>query len=389
MAHIHVKNAHAEGEGIDGFRVLQVFVQFYDGLGAAVGEQAVQAVVGVIVYDIVYALEIFLLHHLLFLKVVHLKAAHLGIVGGVNKAVAIAVQSHKGRVIKLNAVDVAKPALLAGIQVNFCEVGKAARGVHGGVGLARCRVVHKGRDRTQRLFGERGSLRYRVFPDGGQIGFLVLFLVFFPLVPGFPERLSVYFLELVSKERTAVGRAIVETDHLVVSVFLGEVVHEASAVEIGIGAHLEVHGRAFRFQTHHREQLVSSADDAAEVHLIVTAQSAAHASSQPGFHKAGNTFVVPAGRIPAGNAEIAPEGRYGMGIVCSHLCAEELAPAQVPLVVLVCHHNVRVLVLEQLTVPLTGRIHIVRHVQRSHANLNKGTRQRRCSAVAVVFPVCE
>ena len=47
----------------------------------------------------------------------------------------------------------------------------------------------------------------------------------------------------------------------------------------------------------------------------------------------------------------------------------------------------RVLVTEKLTVTLSGRIYVIGHVERGHANLYQVTRQGRYTAVTVVFPV--
>ena len=251
VAHVHVKDAYAEGERIDGFRVLQVPVQPHDGLGARIGKQAVETIVDVVVDNVVDALEFLPFHHLLLMKVVHFQAAHLGVVGGVNQAPALTVQGHIGRVVELDAVDVAKPSLLTGLHVNLREVGKVSRCVHSGIGLTRFGVIHQGGHRPQGVFGNRADFRDRILPDGCQVGFLVRFFVQLPFVPGLTERLAVHLLELIPKERAAVGRTVVEADYFVVPVFLGEVVHETGTVQIGVGAHLEVHGGTFRLQTHH------------------------------------------------------------------------------------------------------------------------------------------
>ena len=99
--------------------------------------------------------------------------------------------------------------------------------------------------------------------------------------------------------------------------------------------------------------------------------------------------MIPTGGIPARNAHIAPQCRDWLGVVYGHLRAEELAPAKVLAVVFIRHHDVRVLMAEKLPVTLAGRIDIIRHVQGSHADLDKRMRQWRRSAIAVVFPVRE
>ena len=387
MAHIQVKDAHAKGEGIDYLRVLQVPVHADDGLGAAVGKEAVEPVGGIVIHDIVYALELFLDYHLLPVKVVHFQPPHARVVHSIDQAPRIAVQRHESRIIQLDTIQIRELALLTGTKVQLQKVRETPGGVHGGIGLSRLRIVDKRRDGAKGLGGEGMRLCERERPDDGQILFLVLSFVLLPVIPHLAERLSVHLPELVAKEDAAVGRAVIEPDEVVVSVLLGEVVHEAGAVEVGVGAHLEVHGRAFRLQTHHGEELFSSVNDAAEVHFVVTAQGASYAAAQPGFHEARNTLVVPAGRIPARNAHVTPQGRYGMGTVHAHLGPEETPPAQVFPVILVRHHDMRILVAEKLPVTFAGWIDVVGHIERGHAHLDERARKRRGAAVTVVFPV--
>ena len=145
VAHIDIEDADAEREAVDDLGVLQVAVQAHDGLCAAVREQTVEAVVGVVVDDVVDALELLLLDHLLPLDVIRRQAAHLGIVGGIDDAMGIGVERHVGGIVELYAVDVFQAALLAGLQVYLRQVGKVARSVHGGVGLAGGGVVDQRR----------------------------------------------------------------------------------------------------------------------------------------------------------------------------------------------------------------------------------------------------
>ena len=389
VADVDVEYAHAEGEGVDDFGFLQIFVIADDCLGTAVREQAVQAVVGIVVDDVVDALEVLLLDNFLFLEVVHVQAAHLGIVRRVDETAVLAVEGYEGRVVELDAVDIDEFLLFAGRQVEFHQVGEVTRCVHRGVGLVRGRVVEQGRYGTQRILGQVDSLRQGIFPYGGQVLRLVLLFVFFPLVPDFPERTAVHVLELAAEIGAAVGRTVVELGQLVVAVFLGQVIDETGAVKIGVGANLEVHRGALRLETDHREEFVAFIDDAAEIHLVVAAKGATHTAAEPGLHEAGDAFLVPAGCIPTGNGQRAVKCRERLCVVNAHLGAEETPPAQVPPVVFVRHHDVGVLVIEELPVTLARRVDIIRHVQRSHADLDKRTRQRRCSAVAVVFPVCQ
>ena len=271
VADIRVEHTHTEWEGVDHFRILQVAVQTYDRLGTAVGEQTVEAVVGVVIHDIVDALELLFLHHLLLLDVIDLQATHLRVVRRINEALPFQVECHEGRIIKLDAVHDMQFLLLTRLQVDLRDVGETAWGVSDGVGLVGGRIIDQRRHRTQRLRGQRLGLRDGILADGSQILLLMLLLIHLPVVPHLPERLSIDLLELFGEERVTVGGTVIELDHLLVAVGLGEVVHETGTIEIGVGTHLEVHRRTFRLQTHHGVELVAPVDDTAEVHLVITA----------------------------------------------------------------------------------------------------------------------
>ena len=117
--------------------------------------------------------------------------------------------------------------------------------------------------------GQRLGLRDGILADGGEVLFLMLLLVLLPVVPYFSERLTIDLLELSAEEGATVCRSVIELDHLLVAVGLGEVVHETGTIEIGIGTHLEVLCGTLRFQAHHRVELVAPVYDTAEVHLVV------------------------------------------------------------------------------------------------------------------------
>ena len=331
VAHVDVEDADAKGERINHLGLFQVFVVTHDGVYAAIGEEAVETVVRVVVDDVAYALIVLPLNGLPPVQVVHLQAAHLLVVDGEDEAPAAQVEGYAGRVVELHAVNVGQPALLASGEVNLSEAGKTPRGIDGGVSLARDGIVNQWRDGAHRSRGYRvtgGRTAWHsdrrgggdgILTDGVEVGLLVPALVLLPVVPCLAQRASEHLLELAAEERVAVGRAVVEADELVVAILPCEVADEARAVEIGVGTHLEVHGGALGLQSHHREQLVAAIDDAAEVHLVVAAQGASYASAHPGLHETGYALVIPARRIPAGHAQVAPQGRQGMLVVGRHL----------------------------------------------------------------------
>ena len=306
MADIHVEDAHAERERIDHLGILKIPVIADDGLRTTVGKQAVQAVGGVVVDDVVDALEFHPLDHLPLLKVIHHQTAHLGIVERKDETLRVPVQGDESRIVQLDAIQVRHLPLPAGIQVELGDMGEVAGGVHGRIGLAGPRIIDERRHGTQRIPGQGDGLRDRILPDRGEVGFLVFLFLDLPLVPDLPERAAEHLLELFAEEGLAVGRAVVETDDVLIAVLPHHIVHEAGAVEVGVGTHLEVHGGTFRLQTHDGEKRLSPVDDAAEVHLVIAAQSTADAAAQPGLHEAGDAFVVPAGSIPARDAQVTP-----------------------------------------------------------------------------------
>lgn len=85
----------------------------------------------------------------------------------------------------------------------------------------------------------------------------------------------------------------------------GEVVHEAGAVEVGVGADLEVGGGAFRFEADELVDVAFVADERAEEHFIVAAEGAAEAAAHPCFQKRGRAFMKPARGVLAGAGEEA------------------------------------------------------------------------------------
>lgn len=223
----------------------------------------------IVIHDIADALVLLFLHHLLLSDVIDFQAAHLRIVRCIDEALALTVKCYESRVIELDAVDVVQPFLLACLQVNLRHVCKVARGIHGGIGLLGSWVIDEGGHRTQWFLGQRLGLCDGKLADGSDVGFLMLLLVLLPVVPYFSERLAIDLLELFAEEGATVSCSVIELNHLLVAVGPGEVVHETGSIEIGIGAHLEVLRGTFRFQTHHRIELVTPVYDTAEVHLVV------------------------------------------------------------------------------------------------------------------------
>ena len=341
----------------------------------------------VIINNVADTLVILALHHTVLLQVVHLQSAPFTIVGGIDDALMARVERHVGRIVECGAIQVVQFALLACSQVDFGDMSQLAWGIHGCVGLPAHRVVHQRRYRAKRLGCDGRCGRNGILADGSQIGLLVAQFVLLPVVPHLAQRLTVDFFELTAKERATISRTIVKGNQFVVTIVFGEIVHKSRTIQIGVGAHLEVHGRAFGFESHHREEFFAIGNDTAKVHLVVATECAPYASAKPCFHKTGDTLVIPAGGIPARHTQIAPQGRNGLGIIGTHLRTKQTAPMLVAQIVFIGHHGVGVLMLEQLAVTLARRRHIVRHVERCHTNLDDRPWQWRGSAVTIVFPV--
>ena len=99
---------------------------------------------GIVIHDIVDALELFLLNNLILLNVVNLQATHLRIVRCIDETLSFAVEGYKSWVIELDAVDIFQFLLLTSLQVDLRQVCEATRGVHGGIGLSCIWVIDKG-----------------------------------------------------------------------------------------------------------------------------------------------------------------------------------------------------------------------------------------------------
>ena len=144
VAYINIEHTLAKGEGIDDFRVFHILIEPDEGLRSAVGEQTVQVVGGIVINDVVDALEVLPFHHFFLFQVIDHQATHLGVVAGENEALAVFVQGHEGRIVELDAVQVGHlPHFLRG-QVQFGDMREAPRRVHGRIGLAGSGIVHKG-----------------------------------------------------------------------------------------------------------------------------------------------------------------------------------------------------------------------------------------------------
>ena len=240
--------------------------------------------------------------------------------------------------------------LLKGLHVQFCDMGKATWCIHDGIGLACSGVEYKWRHRPQRLLRQFHGLRDGILSDGGEILLLMLLLIFTPFVPYLSKRLSIYIFKLVAEESTAVCCTIIESDQFFIAIFRSQEVHEACSVEVGISSDLKVHRGTFRLKTHNREKFVATIDDATEIHFVIATQRTSHTTSEPSLHEAGDTFMIPSGGIPTGHTLITPQGRNGMFTFCAHLRSEEFAPSLVTSIILVTHHDMGVLVVEELTI---------------------------------------
>ena len=223
--------------------------------------------------------------------------------------------------------------------------------------------------------------------DGGEVLPLVFVFIRLPFVPDIGQAFAEHLAELCGEERLAPGRAVVEAYDAVVAVAHREIVDEACAVEIGVGAELEVFRRAFRFQTDDGREAAPLRDEVSEIHLVISSQGAPHSSAEPCLHAAGDAFVIPARGIPPRHGEIAPHRGEGIARLRHHLCTEEAAPPRIARIGAVGHHGVGVFVLEEMCVALGCRRDIVRHVHGRHADGDDVRGQRGSSSVAVVLPV--
>ena len=153
-----------------------------------------------------------------------------------------------------------------------------------------------------------------------------------PVVPRIGQGLAEHLLELCGVIALGIVAALQPRDELLGAVGQREIGIEARAVEIGVGADLEIHGVAFGLQTNRVEEAGVVAHHRAEHHFIVAALRAAKAAAHPCLHEHGAAFQVPARHPGTRLRKIIVENGFGMIGNRRHLGMEEIAPERVLIV---------------------------------------------------------
>ena len=192
--------------------------------------------------------------------------------------------------------------------------------------LSVLRIVKGARYRTQRRGRQPLHLGGRIFGDGFQVGVLPGLFPGDPVLPGLVQRLAEDMFELVGVIGLAALVAPQPRDQLFRAIGQRQIGIEARAVEIGVGADLEIDGIAFRFQAGGIEEMGVVAHHGAEHHLVIAALGAAQAAAHPGFHEDGRAFQVPARHIGAGLGQVIVKDGFGMRGDRRRLAVKDIAP---------------------------------------------------------------
>src|SRR5512144_3047015 len=163
---------------------------------------------------------------------------------------------------------------------------------HGHEDARRRRIVPCAGDRAEDTIRQRSCFGGGVLANGGEVRTLPLVLPFNPTRPLFLERAAEDALEVRCEVPLAAFTAVEPCEHSIVSVAKREIADEPRAIQIRIGAHLEVDGSSLRLQSHYVVYAHAVADERAEDHLVVRPYGATEPTVHPGFQIRRNPFEV-------------------------------------------------------------------------------------------------
>ena len=196
-------------------------------------------------------------------------------------------------------------------------------------------------------------------------------------------------LELACVKGLGILRPPEPFDGLLDPVGQREIGEEAGAVEVGIGADLEVGLGALAFQPKRRKEAHLVAHLGAEHHFVIGALGAAEPARHPRFEEDRASFHVPArGQVPGAGQEIV-EDRFRMLLDRRRLAAEEPPPEGILAVPDVDRGDVRKLVVGQREKALAGRKGLHRQRQRSDVEQDHVARRRQRRGIAIIGEVLE
>ena len=202
--------------------------------------------------------------------------------------------------------------------------------------------------------------------DRLEVRLLPLLLERDPVAPLLFQRHAEDVLELPAEVGLRSRSARRPIDHRLRPVDVGEVGHEARAVEVRVGAGLKVGGGPLGLEPHHVPEVGAVAHHRSPHHLVVGAQPAADTAGHPGLEEDCDALVIPARRVPTRVGQIVVDDGEGIVVVGGHLAAEELAPGEVGAGGLVHGRQVRNLVVGEPEHPIDRGQGLVGEVERRH-----------------------
>src|SRR5438067_10816969 len=169
--------------------------------------------------------------------------------------------------------------------------------------------------------------RDRLLAHTAQVSVLKPALEGGPVLPGALDARAVDVRELVGVVALAVRVPAQPFDDLFRAVRVREPGEKARAVEIRIGADLEVDARAARLEPERVVERRAVAHHGAEHHLVEAALRPPEPARHPRLEEARRALGLPARHGEARHGEIAVEQRLRMRLLRKDLAGEALAPA--------------------------------------------------------------
>ncbi len=267
----------------------------------------------------------------------------------------LGVVGERSDLVELRPLDVDEAALLAVLHRQCAHMGKRPRIPERADQALRFGVVIGARNRTECVFGQPFHGRRGIFAHQREIGVLKAVLPHDPVLPGFGQRFAEHALELGCVIAVAVLAALEPGDHLLGRIGQREIAEEARAIEIIVGADLEVDRIAFRLQAERIVEFRVVAHHGAEHHLVISALRAAQAAAHPCLHEHRAAFEIPARNIGARCGEVVVENGFGMIGGRQRLAVKEAAPPRILIVVHIHRGDVDKLVVHQCEKAFAGR----------------------------------
>ncbi len=317
------------------------------------------------------------------------QVAEIVVVGGVVDLALQRVVGERGDAVERRALEVGELADAAVLERDHADIRDHAWGAEAGDQAVGLGIVEAARHRTEAARRQPDGRRHRILLYRFEVLGLEVVLPFDPVGPGAVERLAEDAFEIGFVVAVAVVLAFQPVDHLLRAIGHRQIGVEARAVEIVVGADLEVDRVAFRFQPQRGVERRVVADLGAEHHLVIGALSAAEAAGHPGLHEHGAAFEIPARHRGARRGEIVVEDRLGVIGDRQRLAVEDAAPPSVRTVGDVHGRDVDELVVHQREEALARAEGLERDVDRRDVERQRVGRRGAHRGAAVVGEVAQ